>query len=278
MATGSVHDRYMAGMNQAKHRGVAVWFDQHKSTTFRSATGELLFENGRPYHSIVELKTKMPVGPVMPFGWEAPVEVPQQYIISAIGKATNLPAGSGLLLQHVTTDRIRINYEQMYTDDKAAQLTHWREAVTKADAMGWEPPKMGRPMDRRLIALVGPAPRDPRIAQALKAGNPWALGMKMPTRDPQTGLMRIEEDEELARLLLLNRSDIMTPDQEEREEEAKAELQSSDIKSEVARLVAEALAAHAKKAEQQADPSRSDAPKNKGGRPRKVPLVPVNAG
>mgnify|MGYP001559357070 CR=1 FL=1 len=278
MATGSVHDRYMAGMNQAKHRGVAVWFDQHKSSTFRSATGELLFENGRPYHSIVELKTKMPVGPVMPFGWEAPVEVPQQYIISAIGKATNLPSGSGLLLQHVTTDRIRINYEQMYTDDKAAQLTHWREAVTKADAMGWEPPKMGRPMDRRLIALVGPAPRDPRIAQALKAGNPWALGMKMPTRDPVTGLMRVEEDEELARLLLLNRSDIMTPDQEEREEESRAALNQPDVLAETRAAIDEMRRLKAELAEMMADPARTDAPKNKGGRPRKVPLAPVNAG
>src|SRR5262245_33517524 len=99
MATGNISDRYMQGMNQAKQRGVAVWFDQHRSTTFRNAHGDLVFENGRPYHSIVELKTKMPVGPVMPFGWEAPVEVPQQYIINAIGRATFLPQTAHALLQ-----------------------------------------------------------------------------------------------------------------------------------------------------------------------------------
>ena len=272
MATGSVHDRYMAGMNQAKHRGVAVWFDQHKSSTFRSATGELLFENGRPYHSIVELKTKMPVGPVMPFGWEAPVEVPQQYIISAIGKATNLPAGASAILTNVTTDRIRINYAQMYADDEAALRAHWKDAVAKADAMGWEPPKYRKPMDRRILALIGPAPRDSRIAQALMAGNPWALGMKMPTRDPVTGEMRVEEDEELARIIQLNRSDVLTPEQEDAEIAAREVLQSPDVLAETRAAVEEMRKLKAELEAMRADPSRSNAPKvNKGGRPRKNP-------
>lgn len=260
MATGSVHDRYMAGMNQAKHRGVAVWFDQHRSTTYRSPSGELLFENGRPYHSIVELKTKMPVGPVMPYGWSAPIDVPQQYIIKAIGKVTNLPASAGIVLTTVVTDRIRIDYQQMKTDDEAARLAHWKAAVQKASQMGWEPPKYRKAMDPRLLELVGPAPRDPRIAEALMAGNPWALGFTD------------EVDPALARLLLLNRADVMTPAEEEEAEvaaEVKAELASPSVVDETRAMLEEAkrLFAEAKALREAKDP-----PRNKGGRPRKHPI------
>lgn len=266
MATGTVHDRYMAGMDQSspKHRGVAVWFDQHKSTTFRDASGELIFENGRPYHSIVETKTKMPVGPVMPLGWEAPVDVPQQYIIRAIGKVTNLPRAAGNILSTVVTDRIRIDYAQMKADDTRAITEHWRDAVKVASARDWPVPKFRAAMDHRLIAIIGPAPRDPRIAEALMAGNPWALGMKMPTRDPVTGQMRVEEDEELARLILLNRSDVMTPEQAEREDEAqqaRAEVQSPDVLAESRAVLAEVNAKLAELKAMQAGTARSDAPK-----------------
>lgn len=287
MATGSVSDRYMAGMNQAKHRGVAVWFDQHKSTTYRNAAGELLFENGRPYHSIVELKTKMPVGPVMPFGWEAPVEVPQQYIIRAIGKVTSLPASAGPILTTVVTDRIRIDYAQMKADDTRAVTEHWREAVKVASARDWPVPKFRAQMDHRLLAIIGPAPRDPRIAEALMGGNEWALGMKMPVRDPQTGQMRIEEDTELARLLMLNRSDVMTPEQVERESlerEARAELQASvhpDILAEAKELLAEAKRERElARQEREERAARTDLPprSNKGGRPRKDSSTPVTTG
>lgn len=300
MATGSISDRYLQGMNQAKHRGVAVWFDQHKSSTFRNAQGEAIFENGRPYHSIVELKTKMPVGPVMPLGWSAPIEVPQQYVIRAIGKATNLPQSVGMILTNVVTDRIRIDYAQMYTDDRQAAVEHWRAAVKFADAKGWEPPKFGHAMDPRLLAIVGPAPRSPKIAQALQAGNPWALGMKMPTRDPVTGQMRVEEDEALVRLLLLNRGDVLTPDEVEREEEAagqRKELASPDVLAEARaiveeykRLVAEAKAEKAgtakrsdtakpKKAERTPEQKAADAARMAKARAsKKAPPAPAHAG
>lgn len=281
MATGSVHDRYMAGMNQAKHRGVAVWFDQHKSNTFRNASGELLFENGRPYHSIVELKTKMPVGPVMPFGWEAPVEVPQQYIIRAIGKVTSLPASAGPILTTVVTDRIRIDYAQMQADDDRAVRDHWREAVRVAGARDWPVPKFRAPMDHRLLAIIGPAPRDPRIAQALMAGNPWALGMKMPTRDPETGQMRVEEDEELARLLLLNRSDVLTPEQAEaaeRQEEQRQAMGHPDVLAQAQEALAEAKRIMAEAQAMRANPSRSDAPKPKVSHKKKPTPAPVTTG
>lgn len=286
MATGSVSDRYMNGMDQSKQRGVAVWFDQHKSSSFRNAQGETLFENGRPYHSIVELSTKMPVGPVMPFGWEAPVEVPQQYIIKAIGKVTSLPKSAGPILTNVVTDRIRIDYAQMRLDDDKALRDHWKEAVKVAAARDWPVPKFRAAMDHRLLAIIGPAPRDPRIAEALMGGNEWALGMKMPTRDPVTGQMVVEEDEELARIIMLNRDDVLTPEQVEREEAAREVLASSSVTDETRALLAEAkrLFAEAKAMREEAEAKHEqepEKPKNKGGRPRKVvapPLTPAIAG
>lgn len=283
MATGTVGARYMQGMNQAAHRGVAVWFDQHKSTTFRNAQGELIFEQGRPYHSIIELSTKMPVGPVMPLGWDAPIHAPQQYVIDAIGKATNLPSSVAGILTNTTTDRIRINYQKWRTDAEQAVTAHWREAVAKADAMGWEPPVYGRPMDKRLLALVGPAPRSPKIADAFIAGDPWILGMLMPTRDPQTGQMRIEPNVELERLLLLNRQDVMTPEEAEREaaadeaaKAARAEVMQPDVLAEAQAMLAEAKRMMAEvKAMQEGKATRTDAPKRGPGRPRKA--EPVSA-
>lgn len=280
MATGSAGAKYMQGMNQAATRGVAVWFDQHKSDTFRNAAGERIFEQGRPYHSIVELKTKMPVGPVMPLGWDAPIHAPQQYVIDAIGKATNLPSSVAGILTNTTTDRIRINYQRWRTDAEQAVTAHWREAVAKADAMGWTPPVYGRAMDPRLLALVGPAPRSPKIADAFIAGDPWILGMLMPTRDAQTGQMRVEPNVELERLLKLNRDDLMTPEESEREAAAdeaarasRAEVMQPDVLAEAKAIMKEAQRMMAEvKAMQAGQATRTDTAKPRG-RPRKADTV-----
>lgn len=281
MASGNLGARYMQGMNQAAQRGVAVWFDQHKSDTFRNDKGERIFEQGRPYHSVVELSTKMPVGPVMPLGWQAPIHAPQQYVIDAIGKATNLPSSVAGILTNTTTDRIRINYQRWKTDAEQAVTAHWREAVAKADAMGWEPPIYGRPMDKRLLALVGPAPRSPKIVDAFIAGDPWILGMLMPTRDAVTGQMRVEPNVELERLLLLNRQDVMTPEEAEREAAAderarlsRAEVMQPDVLAEANAMLAEAKRLHAEmQAMAKGAATRTDTPKRGPGRPRKADTV-----
>jgi hypothetical protein len=280
MATNNAAAKYMQGMDQASTRGVAVWFDQHTSTTFRNASGELIFAQGRPYHSIVELRTKMPVGPVMPLGWQAPVYAPQQYVIKAIGKVTNLPSSVAGILTNTTTDRIRIDYAAMREDDRQATEAHWREAVNKADAMGWTPPNYGRPMDKRLLALVGPAPRSPKIADAFIAGDPWILGMLMPTRDAQTGQMRVEPNTELERLLKLNRDDLMTPEEAEREEAAfeadrasRAEVLQPDVLAEANAMLAEAKRLHAEmQAMAKGQAMRTDSARPRG-RPRKADTV-----
>lgn len=213
MATNnSLAHKYMNGMDQSAHRGVGLWFDQHRSSTYVNQHGERLFENGRPYFSVIELKTRMPVGPVTPLGWTAPFMVPQQYLIDSIGRATAVPISLGEgLPKSVNSDRIRINYAAMKRDDTEAAMAHWRLAVAEASQRDWDVPAFGAPMDRRLLAIVGPAPRSPKIADALMSGDPWILGQLMPTLDPQTKTMRVEPNEQLQRLLTLNREDLNDP-------------------------------------------------------------------
>jgi hypothetical protein len=116
----------MGGMDQTAHRGTAVWYDQHKSSTYRDAEGVAIFENGRPYYSIIELKSRMPIGPVMPLGWSAPLMPPQTYLLDSIGKLakSNRVVTDGLQKSAVT-DRIHINYDRMKREDEEATLAHW---------------------------------------------------------------------------------------------------------------------------------------------------------
>ena len=278
MATNSVVARYMGGMDQARNRGHAVWFDQHRSATYRDPKGGTPFENGRPYYSIIENATKMPVGTVMPLEWEAPIYAPQQYIVKSIGTITNLPTVMSEGLEHLrkgtVTDRFRIDYDAMERDDSEASLAHWRLAVAEAASRDWDVPRYGQPMDRRLIAIVGPAPRSPKVAQAFKAGNPWALGMKPPVFNQITGRMEIEEDEQLARVLTMNRMDLVTPDQMEAEEQERRDRlevhADTDLMKELREMRDEAMAKMRELKAMQA--AQADAPKkNKGGRPKKLP-------
>lgn len=260
MATNSaIAARYMNGMDQASTRGIGLWFDQHKSSTYVNAKGERLFENGRPYYSIIELKTRMPVGPVMPLGWDAPFFAPQQYILDSIGKVTNVAASiaEGIPL-NVNSDRFRINYQAMKRDDTEATMNHWRLAVAEAASRDWEVPEFGAPMDRRLLAIVGPAPRSPKIADALLSGDPWILGQLMPTADPKTGAMRVEENEALARLLRLNRQDVFTAEAWS----DKAQAPSSEL-SEAKAILAETLKAKAEIAAMLKDAKGTAKPKKK---------------
>ena len=120
----------MDGMrDQAKQREFAVWFDQHKDTTYTNAAGERIFEEGRPYWSTTEKSTKMPVGPVYRAGWVAPWEPPQQYIVSSIGRIAKAHLFGGVLPRGTSTDRFRIDYGQMITDDREATRQYHQMVV-----------------------------------------------------------------------------------------------------------------------------------------------------
>jgi len=138
--------------------------------------------------------------------------MPQQYITDGIGRATARAAPSASLLSIGTkTNRIRIRYEDMLRDDKERALEHWRLCVANATRHNLPIPQFGAEIDFRLLELAGPEPRSPKIAEALMAGNPWLLGQQMPSRDPVTGVLVVEEDEQLARLLRRSMRNALMP-------------------------------------------------------------------
>ena len=273
--------RYIGSIpSQESLRSTQVWYDQHRNTSFRDARGNAIFENGRPYYSIIEIQSGMPVGPVMPLDWSAPIYAPQKYLLKSIGRITNLPISDGHegLRRDAKTDRFRIDYAAMRQEDEQASIDHWRLAVAHADKLGWEPPRYGAPMDRRLLELVGSAPRSPRIAEAFMAENPWALGMLMPVFNPATGRSEVEEDEQLARLLTLNRVDLLTPEQQDREmekreaeERSRREVAQPDVVEEARKMLAEV---NARLAELKALTPATSAPKKSHKKKVAVEVAP----
>ena len=206
MATGntsSIQQKYMGGMDQSATRDHAVWFDQHRNSSFTDRNGEKPFLNGRAWWSVIEKRSGMPSGSVHPLEWEAPFDVPQSYLIASIGRISKLTTrGAALMPVSTKTDRFFVDYARMLTDDKQAQLEHWRLCVANATRYQLPIPKQpGADLDYRLVELAGPEPRSPKIAQALQSGDPWILGQKMPVFDKATGLWVVEENEELAKLL-----------------------------------------------------------------------------
>lgn len=272
--------------SQETRRSTAVWFDQHKDTKFRDASGAAIFENGRPYYSIIELESRMPCGPVMPLGWEAPYYAPQMYLLKSIGRITHMPQSvvTEGLAKNIVTDRIRLDYEQMLRDDTEATNAHWRLAVAEAASRDWTVPRLGQPMDRRLLAIVGPAPRSPMIAKAFLAGDPWILGQLMPSYfDERRGRMVVEENEALARVIAMNRDDVLTPEQAEAEElrleaEEQARREATAGSGDLKALLAEALEQNAKLAQllaEKAAEKAAVAAKRGPGRPPKAPKPPT---
>lgn len=213
MATNSnISAKYMGGMDQTKSRDHAVWFDQHRNSSFTNALGERPFADGRAWWSVIEIRSGHPSGPVHPLEWAAPFDVPQQYVTDGIGRSSKLVSSVAALAPVSTkTDRIRIRYEDMLRDDKERALEHWRLCVANATRHNLPIPQFGAEVDYRLLELAGPESRSPLIAQALLAGNPWLLGQQMPTRDPVTNAMVVEEDEQLARLLRRSERNALMP-------------------------------------------------------------------
>ena len=262
LSKGQLGSVALDGMrDQAKQREFAMWFDQHRDSKFTNAAGERIFEDGRPYWSTVEKSTKMPVGPVYRMGWTAPWEAPQAYIVSSIGKISKVTFGNGVVPRGMTTDRFRIDYEQMRKDDKAAYDAFLNHAIRVAFDRNITPPKYGQPLHYHLTTIVGPPPRDPRIAQAALAGNKWLLGQLMPTFNPVTNQMEVEEDEELARILRQGNDQYQTVEEMEREAE-RNEVSAGPVPDQVQEMFAEF-----KKMKAELDALKAENQRKKGGRP-----------
>lgn len=195
------------GFSQAKSRGVMFWFDQHRDPHFRTPDGVPIFEQGRPYWSWVErpadgVAAPQPVGEVIPMGWTAPFQVPQQYIVRSIGRVT----GTGDWLKGAgSTQFFKIDYGEMLKHDQAANEDYYRLAVAEAVRLKEPLPKYGQVLSPELRLVVGPPPRSPKIAEACIAGDKWILGQQMPITDRVSGKSYVPENKDLARLLRVQR-------------------------------------------------------------------------
>jgi len=200
------------GFSQAKTRGVMFWFDQHRDPHYRTPDGVAIFEQGRPYWSWVErpadgVAAPMPVGEVIPMGWQAPFHVPQQYIVRSIGRITS---GGDWLKGAGSTQFFKIDYAEMAKHDTEATQEYYRYAVAEAVRLKEPLPKYGQPLSPELRLVVGPPPRSPKIAEACIAGDKWILGQQMPIPVRNSGRLHVPENKELARLLRVQREQFHT--------------------------------------------------------------------
>lgn len=199
--------KQQSGWSQAKQRGLAIFYDQHKHPT--------KCPNGRPWWAITEKPAEgaampMPVGPLMPMDWEqlgifAPWEPEQAYLIRNLGKAK-----PGATLSEY---RFFIDYPQMVTDYTAAHKMYYERAVKEAAALRITPlPKYGDVLPYELRIVVGEPPKSPKVPQAALAGDDWLLGFDR------------EENEALARLLTMGNVNIATFEQSVQSHDETAEL------------------------------------------------------
>jgi hypothetical protein len=263
------------GWSQNKQRTVGFFFDQHRDTTYRDAKGVAIFENGRPYWAYVEkpangVAMPMPVGEIIPIGWQAPWYAPQKYLVKSLGRIArdgNWHTGPG------TTNYFRIDYAAMIKEDSDAMQAYYEIAINEAARLNITPlPQYGQPLPHNLRLVVGRPPRSPKIAEAALAGDRWLLGQQMPELDRASGEYVIRENPVLARLIKMSHETLLTPDQSEAQQVAQARAAAAPVEAPsdlMQQLQEEIAAAKAARVEMEAMRDAMKA-KSKGGRPPKV--------
>lgn len=177
------------GWSQDKQRGLALFFDQHRSDKW---------PDGRPWWGYTErpangASTPMPVGELQPHGWQAPWYPESKYMNMSMGT--------------LSSNRFRIAYERMVTDYRQAWDEYYQRAATEAAALNLPIPDYGEPLTWKLRAIVGNPPKSPKIPEAALGGDRWLLGF-------------IDEpNEQLERLLYSGTDRIMTPREYERNQQ-----------------------------------------------------------
>ena len=122
----------------------------------------------------------MPVGELIPHGWGAPWTPDMHYMQMSLGT--------------LQTNRFRIAYERMITDYRQSMEEYYQRAATEAAAFNLPIPEYGEAVTWKLKAIVGAAPRSPRIPEAALAGDRWLLGF---TDEPNEYLQRLLESGDL---------------------------------------------------------------------------------
>lgn len=268
------------GWSQHKQRAIKFYYDQHKSATFRDADGKAIHEFGRPYWAWVErpalnerrgLAVPMPVGPIMPAGWQAPFYAPDKFIVRSIGR---VGSDGGWLQGMATSEYFSIDYGSMAHEDGESMKEYYQRAVLEAARLNLPTPDYGAILPFNLMVIVGRAPRSPKIAEACMAGNDWILGQRMPTTDPATGQRRVVPDKMLARLLKMSNTDLMTPDEasdlaiqkEQAEEQESAALALLREQADLITLLRADMAAMKADAEERAEKAKKAAERMQNAR------------
>ncbi len=139
--------------------------------------------------------------------------------------------------------KITIRYDKVIAHDKAAQDRYFADAAKLSAANGWGAVDYGRQPSYQVTSILGDAPRSPKIAQAAQAGDRWLLG------DTD------EVNEELARLLGLSRQGFAQPQAVRESLVQPGEVQAMTA-AQIQQLVADAVAASAKKKRKGATPEQ----------------------
>ena len=211
------------GWNQNRQRGLGLFFDQHRSDRF---------QDGRPWWCYTERPADgahmpMPVGELIPHGWNAPWFPDAAYMAMSVGT--------------LQTNKFRINYERMIADYRWAMEDYYRRAAQEAAAFDLKIPEYGEAVGWKLQAIVGKPPRSPRIPEAALAGDQWLLGFRTEPNEYlqrliTTGDIRIGHQQELPIELIINQTSI--PD-----ELVPAEENGQSLKERARELMAKARAA-----------------------------------
>lgn len=154
--------RYTApaeGWNQNKQRGLGLFFDQHRDTPG--------WPDGRPWWCYTErpadgAATPMPVGDLIPHGWNAPWTPESKYMQLSLGT--------------LSSNRFRINYERMIADYRQAMDEYYQRAAQEAAAFNLPIPDHGEAVTWKLRSIVGNPPKSAKIPEAALAGDRWLLG------------------------------------------------------------------------------------------------------
>lgn len=161
--------------------------DQRVSATPDESGDFFTDQHGRLYHAEVEITTGHPCSPLMPVGWKAPLDVPQNYLTVLRGRRSRGAA--------------RENYDLRV--EYATWIRDWTESGKRwdADATKTAIRLLGAGWDRKafppeVMLEMGPRPggKLPAVVAASQ-GHPYVLGLREydPTKKTDVQLRTILE-------------------------------------------------------------------------------------
>lgn len=198
--------------SQAANRFLATYHDQHKHPE--------LFPDGRPFTGWQEVPAQKRAAPAFVsdlqqgewFGSEDPdgratqSEAERLQSLASAWDCPWLPERQGGAadfweFNHLRK-RITLRYDRVLAYDRREFSRYYAACNTVASQNGWKETMQGQVPRQAIVDILGRPPRDPRIAQAAMAGDPWLLGFIKPWQ---------HTNHQLAALLGLNEHGMPVP-------------------------------------------------------------------